>query len=56
MGIMGKPNGMKNAPRGCPWAIVNKADTPEILRDKFYDTRKSFGIAMHRKLKRIMNW
>lgn len=51
-----KPNGMKRPPLGCPWAVIHKSDTPEIIRDRLYHTYKSFGEALHRKLKKIMGW
>ncbi|MCD6161270.1 MAG: hypothetical protein J7K40_02520 [candidate division Zixibacteria bacterium] len=52
----GKPRGLKNPPHGCPWAVIYKTDTPEIIQAKLYDAWKSFGVALHRKLKKIMGW
>ncbi len=43
-------------PRGNPWAVVYNSDSPEIIIDKFYDDRKALGIALHKKLKKLMNW
>ncbi|RKX18565.1 MAG: hypothetical protein DRP26_04985 [Candidatus Zixiibacteriota bacterium] len=50
------PGGMKYPPCGCPWAIIYKTDTPDIIQSKLYDTRKRFGVSMHKKLKKIMAW
>ncbi len=50
------PGGMKHPPLGYPWAVIRKTDTPEIIRSKLYDYRKRFGIAMQKKLKKIMGW
>ncbi len=50
------PGGMKHPPLGYPWATILKTDTPEIIQSKLYDTRKRFGVSMHKKLKKIMGW
>lgn len=52
----GQPNGMDRPPKGYPWTIIYKTDTPEVIQAKLYDHRKRFGPAMHRKLKKIMAW
>ena len=52
----GQPNGMDRPPKGYPWAIIYKTDTPEIIQAKLYDHRKRFGPAMRKKLKKIMAW
>ncbi len=43
-------------PRGNPWAIVYSTDCPEVVMEKLYDNRESFGEVMLMKLKKLMNW
>ena len=50
------PNGMDRPPKGYPWTMIYKTDTPEIIQAKLYDHRKRFGPAMRKKLKKLMAW
>ena len=52
----GQPNGMECPPKGYPWAIIDKTNTPEIIQAKLYDNRKRFGAAMYKKLWKICGW
>ncbi len=52
----GQPNGIDRPPRGYPWAVIYENDTPEQIQAKLLDDRRKFGVALHKKLKRIMTW
>ena len=52
----GQPNGMERPPKGYPWSIIYKTDTPEIIQAKLYDHRKRFGPAMRKKLYKACGW
>ena len=52
----GQPKGVDRPPKGYPWAIIYKSDTPKIIQAKLYDHRKRFGAAMRKKLKKILAW
>jgi hypothetical protein len=43
-------------PLGYPWAVIHRHDTPEKIQAKLYDHRKRFGVAMHKKLRKIYGW
>ena len=43
-------------PRGLAWAVIDKADSPEMICQKLNDDQLAFAKALHKKLKKIMGW